>query len=161
MHQAMSAMTVGFSSTPQQEQHCLQVVKIQPNSVDPEKLDLLNSHTVAILHVHYLWFCAQSSPCLLRCCQERGQLGADYDWRIIHTTRPWLPSPPKKPFWSRNPAGCELGWSAAVYWRSGSLRKGGQSSKNSSQAFKGSIQLTELTTGLQIFLSHRLKVVPP
>lgn len=85
----------GFSSTPQQEQHCLKAVKIQPSRVDPEKLDILNPHTMTVLHVHYLWVCAQRNPCLLPCCQERGQLGADYNWRIIHTTWPWLPSSPK------------------------------------------------------------------
>lgn len=154
-HQAMSVTTVGFSSTPQQEQHCLQAVKIQPNRVDPEKLKILKPHTMTVLHVHYLWVCAQHSPCLLPCCQKRGQLGAGYDWRIIHTTWPWLP-PHQKPSWSRKRAGSELGWPVAVCWRRRSLRKGGQSSKNFSQTLKGSRQLTELTTGLQIFLSQAM-----
>lgn len=85
--------------------------KIQPNRVDPEKLDLLNLHTMAILHVHYLWVCAQHSLCLFPCCQERGQLGVDYDWRIIHTTWPWLPSSPKafleqKAYWMQARLAC-------------------------------------------------------
>lgn len=159
MHQAMSATTVGFNSTPQQEQHCLQAVKIQPNRVDPEKLDLLNPHTMSILHVHYLWVCAQSSACLLSCCQERGQLGADYDWRIIHTTWPWLPSPPKasleqKVCWLRARLAC------CCVLKKWELEESRAIIKRLSQALKGSRQLTEITTGLQIFPSHKLKAVP-
>lgn len=112
---------------------------------------------MTILHGHYPGWV----PACSLAARERGGAGRSRRWQKNNSHRIGLDYlPHRRPFRSRKHAGCKLRW-PAVRWRSGSLRKGGQTPNDFSQALKGRRRLTEPTTGLQMQHTGYELCIPP